>query len=601
MMKLAKLCLALLATGAMAATNLVVNGDFEAAAPSGWALYVNSATGATGAATVAYNGSTVHGGVKAAQVNVTASSTENWHVQIQVPAFTTVSNKLYRLSYWAKGPGPIHVGISNAAYAYLTGFTHSLSSSWAKYTGTFVGDGTLRRMGFYLASTAGAYSFDDVVIEEIATIDPNWYASAEARIEANRKGNFGLQLLNASGNPVSGSAITVKLLQHEFALGTALNFQNNADDAWYKQMVAKYFWAGVTENAFKWPSFEPSSGNIDTAGINNYLNWTEAQGFGLMRGHALEWGIEKYSYETHWPRLGTRTEYMSALKNRIQRDLTYFKGRFKQYDVWNEVFHEPAIFDKFGWDLLDSALCWARATDPTAKLYLNEYSVVEGGETDRYIDIVQGLQARNVPLDGIGVQGHFFDQTIDPALIGMRLDMLATLGLPIMITEFDLGGMSTGLTLTPQAQAVAVAKFMRTAYSHPSVAGIILWGFWDSRHWIPNGGIIEEDKTAKPAADSLWHLWREVWTTNSTGTTPANGAFGFRGFPGKYEVIVGSGTSLVRDTLVFGATNPVWTIKAGSAPVPVQRSTALSASSFVRIFDIKGRTLLPGIEKINRQ
>ena len=64
-----------------------------------------------------------------------------------------------------------------------------------------------------------------------------------------------------------------------------------------------------------------------------------------------------------------------VIKKRIERDLKEYKGRFIDYDVWNEPFHEKFLFDKCGWELMDSAFVWAHRADPTAVLYINEYNI----------------------------------------------------------------------------------------------------------------------------------------------------------------------------------------------------------------------------------
>jgi GH35 family endo-1,4-beta-xylanase len=59
-----------------------------------------------------------------------------------------------------------------------------------------------------------------------------------------------------------------------------------------------------------------------------------------------------------------------------------------------------------------------------------------------------------------------------------RLDRLGELGLPIHLTEISF--------CTPDAQqrAEALETFLRLAYSHPAVKAIMLWGFWEKRHWL---------------------------------------------------------------------------------------------------------------------
>ena len=144
---------------------------------------------------------------------------------------------------------------------------------------------------------------------------------------------------------------------------------------------------------------------------------------------------------------------------------------------------------------------------------------------------------KKIPVQGIGVQCHYQGRPVSPGLFKERIDNV-TFGLPIIITEFDIGTFDQGLHVSEQKQAEEFAKFIRSAYSHPAVSGILLWGFWDNRHWLKNGGIIASDGRAKPAADSVYNLWHKTWTTRSSAVADLWKA-NFRGFPGKYQVTIG--------------------------------------------------------------
>jgi endo-1,4-beta-xylanase len=540
-----------------AAQTILSSWDFENG-KGDWGYYNNGSV----TASVNWSGTPAYAGNAAAVATVTTTGTANWHYQLQTPTFTAKKGEVYRFEFMGKGPATtIHVSVSDENGNYKNGFNADLTGSYQSFASEYTAKTTeTLRFNFMLASTAGTYYVDNVKLSLLATLDDTWYSGADARIEANRKKDIVLGLQDASGKALANKTVRVTLARHAFPFGTALAFDHanptSTTEVWYKETVAKYFWAGVLENDFKWPSYEPSKGTIAAAQtkVEDYLDWSEAQGWELMRGHALEWGIENYNYNNHWPRLlGSRAAYLGALKTRINRDMAQYKGRFQQYDVWNEVFHEPALFDAYGWDILDSAYIWARAADPSAKLFLNEYSVVAGGLTQNFVDVIQGFIDRKVPLDGIGVQCHFDSTDIDPADVQFRLDRLAKFNLPIVVTEFDMNLKSR---YSEKIQADNYSKFMRAAYSHPAVQGIIMWGFWDSRHWITNGGIFNADKTPKLAADSLYKLWHTEWTTSVEGTTDANGKISFRGFPGQYKVTYQSGSDWV-DAVVGSTTTPV--------------------------------------------
>ena len=72
---------------------------------------------------------------------------------------------------------------------------------------------------------------------------------------------------------------------------------------------------------------------------------------------------------------------------------------------------------------------------------MNDFNVVEtcsdvNSIVDTYISKIRELERGGVSMDGIGLEGHF---TIpNPPLMRAILDKLATLGLPIWLTEVDI-------------------------------------------------------------------------------------------------------------------------------------------------------------------
>jgi len=116
---------------------------------------------------------------------------------------------------------------------------------------------------------------------------------------------------------------------------------------------------------------------------------------------------------------------------------------------------------------------------------------------------------------------------------------MAETGLPIKITEFDLD--VNGMNLSEQEMAIEYSKMMRTAFSHPAVEGFLFWGFWDGRHWRPGAGIYDYDFKAKAAADSVYNLIHQVWTTKETVKADSAGLFKFRGYYGTYSIKISNG------------------------------------------------------------
>ncbi len=540
---LAALSVALVASAG--AKNLISNGDMEFG-DGGWYLWNNPSgpadvTSRIGEPKIGFDGS------NGAVVTIRKAPKEWWGLQLQPPKFLADTG-YYELSFKARSDkGGVVVAIIQGGmpdYRQKASTSFTLAPEWKTYRMKFLADEKgygLNNVTFQLGFAKGSVFFDDVEVTPSAEgFDEKWYAGAEARIDSVRK-----RELSATGFK-PGDTVRATLERHDFPFGTAIAFYGNPKDSveqWYRKTANRYFWAGVPENLFKWPEYEPKKGKIRKKEMREYLDFAKESGWSL-RGHVLVWGIQKYNYDKHWSIQGSCKDISKNIKMRIERDLKEYKGKISEYDVWNEPIHETFLFDKCGWGLLDSAFVWAHRADPSATLYINDFNVVALGETERYYELIKGLLDRKVPVSGIGVQCHFGGAEVIPALIHERLDRLAEFGLPIKVTEFDMGEYveeadgARGLPsrMSEEERAKRYEMFIRSAFSHPAVKGIMLWGFWDARHWLPTGGIIAADGTEKPTAKRIYDLWHKVWTTDEKVVADKNGTIRFRGFPGTYRL-----------------------------------------------------------------
>lgn len=516
------------------AQNVLNNGDMEYG-DGGWYLWNNPDGPAVVESQIAVENLGVDGS-NGAKVVVKEVPKIWWGLQLQPPKFLADS-AYYTLSFKAKGNMPINAVVQGGPpdYRQKESGSFQLTDKWKTYSLKFLADQKgygLNNVTFQIGMQKGWVQVDDVEIEKAEDMDSKWYDDADARIEKLRKKNF---TVKAKPN----EKVSVKLIRHDFPFGTALNiWTDNPKDSvenWYKNKAKKLFWHAVSENQFKWPEYEPKKGKILRDEMKRYTDFTQANNW-TLRGHALMWSHQGYGFDKHFSNQGSCKEIAEKLKKRIDRDLLEYKGKIVEYDVWNEPIHESWTFNKCGWAILDSAFFWAHRADSQAVLYINDYNVVAAGETDRYVELIKGMLDRKVPVQGVGVQCHFGLRPIVPGLIKERLDKIAALGLPIKVTEFDIGDWQAGMTDTEEVQADKFETFIRSAFSHPAVNGIVLWGFWDARHWVKNGGIVAVDGREKPAAKRVYDLWHKVWTTEATATADANGVATFRGFKGRYRV-----------------------------------------------------------------
>ena len=351
-----------------------------------------------------------------------------------------------------------------------------------------------------------------------------------------------------------GESVTIEQLSHEFWFGCAISngmFTTNVsgDDARiYREKFLENFNSAVTENALKWGSMEPRKGQPDFSVIDNILLWTEENGIPL-RGHNLFWGIDQFVQP--WVKELDDKELERTIKDRARTITRKYKGRFAEYDLNNEMVHGNYYEERLGKDITKKMAKWAHEGDKAAKLYLNDYDILTGRVLPAYLQQIRELLAQGVPVAGIGVQGHLHGETFDRMQLKNALDSLEQFGLPVKVTEFNMPGQRSRYytekirVMTPaeeELKAKELVDYYRICFAHPSVDGILMWGFWAGANWIPVSSLYRQDWSPTPAAKVYQDLVFREWWTSEKGSADGNGNFTSRGFFGKYRITVGNQT-----------------------------------------------------------
>lgn len=533
----------------LSAQNVFSNGGFEEGTTD-WAFKI----GGTSTGQMEISTTNPHNSSNCLKVTVATIGTNPWEPELTKRNFSVTKGNIYALTFFAKSETNGYqtgVGVTSteaSGFQWIGGTDLTLTDQWQQYQFTFSATATTNsdiQMSIRLGKQTGVVYFDDFYLEELSN---NWLADAEADIKEIRRGNFSIKVLDKDGN-LHTDSIKIDLIKHEFEWGTALAFGNNEDD-WMQANAVKYFNYGVCENDFKWSGMQANEGPVNYTKVETYLDWADKVGW-KMRGHTLLWGGDNDHNLPSWVRSQSSEDIIEACKERVESTVSYFKGRITDYDVMNEAItgHASWLQEKVGESINWNSFKWAEEVDPDANFYINDYSVISGNATSQYKTMIQTMLDNGAPVDGIGVQSHFGGNAINILDVKNKLDDLATLGLPIKITEFDMG--IGDANASQEFQAENYSNMMRLAFSHPSINGFLFWGFWDGRHWRDKAGIIDINKVPKIAADSVYNLIHNVWSTNIKNETNENGNINFDAFYGKYEIRV-----------KFGDTYKLFTIDA---------------------------------------
>ncbi|MEM1026825.1 MAG: endo-1,4-beta-xylanase [Planctomycetota bacterium] len=365
--------------------------------------------------------------------------------------------------------------------------------------------------------------------------DAAWRAEAQERIEELRMADLSVTVVDAQGNPVSDAKVHVQMQRHAFRFGSAVVAKTLAGpeaDAKYASLVEELFNEVVFENDMKWVSH----GFGEPQDIAAAMDWLEARDI-TLRGHVLVWPGWQWLPQD----LRELEDQPPLLRERVSEHVTStaskYAGRVVDWDVLNEPFNNTDLMDILGDEVMDEWFHLAKAADPEAVRYINDWGILTNGgydsnHQDVYFNIIQGLIERGAPIQGIGMQGHFGSTLTPPTRLLEIMDRYASTGLRLKITELDI------VMLDEELRADYLRDVMTAAFSHPSMDGILLWGFWAERHWKPSAALWDSGWNIRPHGQAWLHLVKDAWWTDERLATDVNGIAETRGFLGEYVVTI---------------------------------------------------------------
>ena len=383
-------------------------------------------------------------------------------------------------------------------------------------------------------------------------------------------------------------SITLKdAFKEHFAVGTAVNRsmvtgttfrrspEQNANDV---ALIKEQFNQITAENDMKWQLIHPREGadGYDFGPADAFVNFGLSNQMQVV-GHTLVW----HSQTPNWVFAGTnppppsatnaapvttantnaagtnqpgrrrfgpgfgggfgryngprasRDELLQRMREHIHTVVGRYKGKVKVWDVVNEaladgdgtnVLRNSLWLEIIGPDFIAKAFQYAHEADPDAILRYNDYGLENPAKRKRLISLIKELQAQTVPVHAIGSQAHVNVSTTFETM-DQSLTEMATLGLPIHITELDVnsaagGQRGFGADISANASttqgglvsdadkklADAYAGIFRAFLKHrDSVKMVTFWGANDANSWRAQGKplLFDGNSQPKPAFDAV--------------------------------------------------------------------------------------------------
>jgi endo-1,4-beta-xylanase len=282
-------------------------------------------------------------------------------------------------------------------------------------------------------------------------------------------------------------------------------------DSRYSAVFSRHFDYVTAEYEMKWDPIEKTRGAEDFSGGDAIAGYAAAHGM-QVKGHALVWHQAVPSWVGSLSAADLRTE----LARHIRSVAAHYRGRVIAWDVVNEAIDDNgfglrnSVFrEKLGDGYIADAFRLAREADPQALLFYNDYSGEGGGgKSDAIYELVRGLLAQGVPIDGVGLQMHI-RAAAPPSDAGVAANMrrLGALGLRVNISEMDvrIGDLGGASAANLDRQKAAYHSMVAVCVAEPACHAVTFWGFTDAHSWIygqygPDAPLLFDTQyAAKPA------------------------------------------------------------------------------------------------------
>ena len=316
-----------------------------------------------------------------------------------------------------------------------------------------------------------------------------------------------------------------------FTIGVAVN-KRNIQDPDQIALIKKNFNSITAENDMKVGMMQPKEGVWNFGAADSIANFCRQNGIKL-RGHNLCWHSQfaEWMFKDKKGKPVKKEVFYERLRKHIHTVVNRYKDIIYAWDVVNEAmaddgpqmfwpkaspYRQSQLFKLCGDEFIAKAFEFAREADPDVLLFYNDYSCVDPGKRERIYNMVKKMLDAGVPIDGIGMQGHYNIYTPDEKELDKTITRFSELVKHIHITELDLrtnaesGGQLIFARGEAKPQAPYIATLQEDQYNrifrvfrkHKDVIdNVTFWNLGDKDSWLgQNNHPLPFDENYKPKA-----------------------------------------------------------------------------------------------------
>ena len=208
----------------------------------------------------------------------------------------------------------------------------------------------------------------------------------------------------------------------------------------------------TAENSMKMQYVQPKEGVFNFKPGDALVDIAEKAGMEVV-GHALVWHhqVPDWIFKNKDGNTVSREVLINRMKSHIFKVMKHYKGKIKYWDVVNEAvdikyengkqvafMRESPWYKIIGEDYLELAYRFAHEADPDALLLYNDYSMTDLVKTRFVADMIKDLKDKDIPIHGVGMQGHWHLEWPSESDLREALDILSNINVKISVSELDL-------------------------------------------------------------------------------------------------------------------------------------------------------------------
>ena len=358
---------------------------------------------------------------------------------------------------------------------------------------------------------------------------------------AHRIGEGIVRVTDKNGQPVANKELVLYQKSHQFIFGSGaydfIDFQGREPND-----VRRNEWLALLNYGtlpFYWGRYEPVEGQPNYEMLMDAAKRLTAKGV-TLKGHPLCWHTVCADWLMEYP----DEVIMQKQLDRINREVTAFKGVIDFWDVINEVVIMP-VFDKYDnavtrlckrygrVGLVKEVFAAAKAANPDATLLINDFNT-----SPNYEKLIEECLEAGVEFSAIGIQSHQH-QRFGLPIHFTENTLISGEIMPAYIEDLNDWQVDEWPT-TPEGeerQAKEWEEMYRILFADPNIKAITGWDFADGAWLNAPSGLVTVDNRCKPAYDKLLSLVKgEWWTRGEFIRTNADGIVNIKGTKGTYEI-----------------------------------------------------------------